>query len=130
MMNKLMRKINTDKDNIAFGSEWCIAENFDTGIQLANELINSMKITGYKDYDYHSSIEEFLVLTITKDNKTYQFNTNNYQSDMWGWDEPYAWIEDCINEVEPSLKALFRTYGGSPDYADEVTLTISNRGND
>jgi hypothetical protein len=125
-----MRKINTHKDNIAFGSEWCIAENFDTGIQLANELINSMKITGYKDYDYHSSIEEFLVLTITKDNKTYQFNTNNYQSDMWGWDEPYAWIEDCINEVEPSLKALFRTYGGSPDYADEVTLTISNRGND
>jgi hypothetical protein len=125
MMNELMRKINTNEDNLAFGSEECIAENFDTGIQLANELISSMKITGFKDYDNHSICEEFLVLTITKDNKTYQFNTNDYQSDMWAWDEPYAWIEDCINEVEPSLKALFRTYGGGSEYADEVTLTIT-----
>lgn len=125
MMSNAVKKMTSEE--ICIGSEVPISENFFAGIDLANEMISSMKITGFKDYDNHSICEEFLVLTITKDNKTYQFNTNDYQSDMWAWDEPYAWIEDCINDVEPNLKALFRTYGNSPTDEDEVTLTIYNK---
>ena len=127
-MNNVVKKITSEE--IAIGSEESIGQNFFAGIDLANEMIKSMDIKGEYDYDnYEPCIEEsLLTLTITKDSKVYQFDDKGW--DIYCWIDPYDFIEDCINKVDPDLKAVFRTYGNCPVDEDEVTLTIKRGTNE
>ncbi len=87
------------------------------GIDMANEMIDSMKITG--DYDFH---EQVLCITIYKGNKIYSFR-EEYDCPAW-WDGIY-YIDEAINEVDPSIKAKFSSFGGYEDKEDTITLTVN-----
>ena len=121
-MNNVVKKITSEE--IFIGSEAPISENFFAGVDLANKMIKSMNIKGEYDYDYydHDRQSTLLRLTITKDSKVHQFDTKDWE--VYCWIDPYDFIEDCINKVDPDLKAVFRTYGNCPVDEDEVTLTI------
>ena len=127
-MSNAVKKMTSEEHGI--GSEETISENFYAGIDLANEMIKSINIKGEYNYDKYNYDREsaLLRLTITKDNKVYQFDTKGW--DIYCWIDPFDFIEDCINKVNPCLKAVFRTYGNNPVDEDEVTLTIKRGGND
>lgn len=87
------------------------------GIDMADDMIDSMKITG--DYDFH---EQVLCITIYKGNKIYSFR-HEYDIPAW-WDGIY-YIDEAINEVDPSIKAKFSSFGGYEDKEDTITLTTA-----
>ena len=91
--------------------------NFMFAIDMADELIDSMKITG--DYDFHGQV---LCITIYKGNKIYSFR-EEYDCPAW-WDGIY-YIDEAINEVDPSINAHFSSRGGYEDEEDTITLTVN-----
>ena len=90
---------------------------FSFAIDMADELIDSMKITG--DYDFHGQV---LRITIHKGNKIYSFR-EEYDCPAW-WDGIY-YIDEAINEVDPSINAHFSSRGGYEDEEDTITLTVN-----
>jgi len=93
--------------------------NFSFGIDMANELIDSMEIKG--DYVFD---REGLWIIINKDNKTYRF-VHYYGQLYLGWDELLDYIEMAIKKVEPGINAYFSTYGGGNVDEDTITLTVN-----
>ena len=89
------------------------------GIDMADELIDSMKITG--DYDID---EEVLSISITKDNKIYNFREEYPHSPPAWWDGIYC-IDEVINKVDDSIGAKFSSRGGYEDEEDTITLTVN-----
>jgi hypothetical protein len=88
-------------------------------IDMADELIDSMKITGGYDFD-----EEVLRITIHKDNKIYSFREQYPYSPPAWWDGIYC-IDKAINEVDPSINAHFSSRGGYENEEDTITLTVN-----
>ena len=109
------KTIGSNKYHIGEGSS--MESCFMFGIDMADELIDSMKITG--DYDFD---EQVLCITITKDNNIYSFR-HEYDCPAW-WDGIY-YIDEAINEVDPSIKAKVSSRGGYEDKEDTITLTVN-----
>ena len=101
------------------GDQTSMESCFMFAIDMADELIDSMKITG--DYDID---EEVLSISITKDNKIYNFREEYPYSPPAWWDGIYC-IDEAINKVDPSIKAHFSSRGGYEDEEDTITLTVN-----
>ena len=108
------KTIGSNEYHIGDGSP--MESGFMFGIDMANDMIDSMEITG--GYDFH---EQVLCITIYKGNKIYSFR-HEYDVPAW-WDGIY-YIDEAINEVDPSIKAEFSSFGGYEDKEDTITLTI------
>jgi hypothetical protein len=113
-----MKTKTIGSNEYAVGINDSIESNFLFGIDMADELIDSMKIKGGYDYD-----RERLFIIITKDNKTYRF-VHDYGWAV-GWDELLDFVDDDINEVDSTIKARFTTYGGGTVEEDTITLTVN-----
>ena len=99
------------------GNQTSMESCFSFAIDMADELIDSMKITG--DYDFHGQV---LRITIHKGNKIYSFR-EEYDCPAW-WDGIY-YIDEAINEVDHSINAHFSSRGGYEDEEDTITLTVN-----
>ena len=99
------------------GNQTSMESCFSFAIDMADELIDSMKITG--GYDFHGQV---LRITIHKGNKIYSFR-HEYDAPAW-WDGIY-YIDKAINEVDPSIKAHFSSRGGYENEEDTITLTVN-----
>jgi len=109
------KTIGSNKYHI--GDQTSMESCFSFAIDMADELIDSMKIKGGYSFD-----RETLWVIITKDNKTHRF-IYPYMSWAW-WDGIYC-IDEAINKVDPSIKAHFSSRGGYEDEEDTITLTVN-----
>ena len=112
-----MRTKTIGSNEYHIGEQTSMESCFSFGIDMADELIDSMKIKGGYSFD-----RETLWVIITKDNKTHRFI---YPYMSWVWWEGIYCIDEAINKVDTSINAHFSSRGGYDDEEDTITLTVN-----
>ena len=109
------KTIGSNKYHI--GDQTSMESCFSFAIDMADELIDSMIISGSYDFD-----EQVLSIRIYKNGTIYSFR-HEYDAPAW-WDGIY-YIDKAINEVDPSINAHFSSRGGYKNEEDTITLTVN-----